>query len=335
MEADPRLAPVYDLMSRALAPEGDHRDGLYHWLRYQLGWAEPDGSPADLRTAKGVRPLICLLASRAVGGSDEAAVPAAASIELTHEFSLIHDDIEDGDRTRRGRAALWTITGIAQGINSGDALFGIARSQLALSPVTIEILVDLYRRYDQACVRLTEGQYLDLMFESSEGVTVDSYVDMVSRKTGALIAAASSLGARAGGASPMSADALGRYGASLGIAFQIQDDVLGLWGDPERTGKPVGADIERRKKSLPVLAALADPSLAPDLADLYRTCAPSGEQARSMAMRMEQAGIRDQAADMAGSYAESARQELERLDLAAEPRHELMELVRWVVRRDH
>ncbi|MFN2251916.1 MAG: polyprenyl synthetase family protein, partial [Anaerolineae bacterium] len=254
MKADPRLAPVHEVMRRAVAPAGDQRDGLYHWLGYHLGWSTPDGRPADERRAKGVRPLVCLLASRAVGGDDTAAVPAAAAIELTHEFSLIHDDIEDGDRTRRGRAALWTLTGMPHGINSGDALFGIARSQLALSPVAPDVLADLYARYDDACIRLAEGQYLDLSFETADYVTVDDYVDMVSRKTGALLAAAAGLGARAGGASPDVADSLTRYGLALGVAFQIKDDLFD-YGE-QRIGKPTGIDIKEQKMTLPLIYAL-------------------------------------------------------------------------------
>ena len=335
MKADPRLAPVHEVMRRAVAPAGDQRDGLYHWLGYHLGWSTPDGRPADERRAKGVRPLVCMLASRAVGGDDTAAVPAAAAIELTHEFSLIHDDIEDGDRTRRGRAALWTLTGMPHGINSGDALFGIARSQLALSPVAPDVLADLYARYDDACIRLAEGQYLDLSFETADYVTVDDYVDMVSRKTGALLAAAAGLGARAGGASPDVADGLARYGLALGVAFQIKDDVLGLWGDPERTGKPVGSDIQRRKKSLPVVAALAAPELGPRLLDLYSGPDPTPDDARRAAEAMERAGVRESAIAIAEDFGATAKAELESRASADGPRAELAELVRRVMQRDN
>jgi geranylgeranyl diphosphate synthase, type I len=334
MSEPDRLAPVHARMAAALRADGAATAPLYAWLRYQLGWAEADGSPGDHRTGKGVRPLLALVSCAAVGADPVAAVPVAAALELTHEFSLIHDDIEDGDRLRRGRAALWTLCGVAQGINAGDALFGIARREIGASPVTDVIVADLYRRYDTACVRLAEGQFLDLWFETRDRIDVDAYVDMVRRKTGALLAAAAAMGARAGGADPATADAMARFGEGLGVAFQIRDDVLGMWGDPVVTGKPCGADLLRRKKSLPVLLAWQSPALATEIEALFAANRPSAADALRVAEDMARAGCRDQATDMAQTRGRDALAALDGLSLADGPRRELVATVERAVDRD-
>jgi geranylgeranyl diphosphate synthase, type I len=331
---DGRLVAVHARMRAAVASQGDSRDILYDWLRYHLGWADPDGRPSDARSAKGLRPLLCLTTCEAVGADASLAEPVAAAIELTHEFSLIHDDIEDGDTVRRGRTALWKLCGPAQGVNAGDALSAIARAQIADTPVPAVVTVDLFRRYDAACLRLTEGQYLDLAFEARSRVSVDAYVDMVSRKTGALLGAAAGMGARAGGADGPQADAFTGFGVALGVAFQIQDDVLGIWGDPARTGKPAGSDLLRRKKSLPVVLASSDADLAPRIDALFAAPAPTPAEAAALAGRMADAGCRARAEAMAGARADEALGILDLLTLADGPRADLVALAHRSVARD-
>jgi geranylgeranyl diphosphate synthase, type I len=331
---DPRLEPVYARMRAAVASPEPITEPLYAWLRYQIGWANVDGSPARLQTGKAVRPRLCLTACAAMGADEARAVSAAAAVELTHQFSLVHDDIEDGDTLRRGREALWTVVGQAQGINAGDALFAIARRELTHSPVSDALLRAMFERYDAACVRLAEGQFLDLAFETSERVTGGDYVDMVARKTGALLAAASSLGALAGGASQEVAGRMWRFGESVGIAFQIQDDVLGMWGDPSSTGKPVGADLLRGKKSLPVLLALEQPGVSTRLRALVMAAGGAEDEARSLAGEMERLGLRDRCAGLADEHAARAMRLLADMALAAEPLAELERLARAAACRD-
>jgi geranylgeranyl diphosphate synthase, type I len=331
---DPRLADVHARMALAVSGDGAGADRLYAWLRYQLGWAEADGRPADVRRGKGVRPLLALTACEAVGGDPLRAVPVAAAIELTHEFSLVHDDIQDDDHLRRGRPTLWTVCGVPQGITAGDALWAIARRELGATRAPGDVLVDIFARYDAACLRLAEGQHLDLAFEARDDVTVSDYVDMVSRKTGALLAAAASMGGRAGGAPREVADGLARFGEALGIAFQIQDDVLGLWGDPARTGKPVGADLLRRKKSLPVLLGSADPATADEIARLYRSGEPEPPDAARVAAAMQAAGLRERASRLAHDWAAEAARALEPLPLRPGPRAELAAVVERAVTRE-
>ena len=255
-------------LSRATSSKSE-AGTLYAWLRYHHGWEDWEGNAIQDRRAKGFRPLICLIACQGLGGESKRAIPLAAAIEMTHEFSLIHDDIEDGDELRRGRPTLWNRVGIPQAINAGDALFAIARQQIdALTGIVpAESLLRIYRRYDAACLNLAEGQYLDISFENETRVSVERYCTMVEGKTSALLGAAAAMGAETANAKPEIVDSLDRFGRALGIAFQMRDDWLGIWGDPAETGKPAGNDLRRRKRSLPILLALEtlpDPSSLQD-----------------------------------------------------------------------
>jgi geranylgeranyl diphosphate synthase type I len=185
------------------------------------------------------------------------AIPAAAGIELLHNFSLIHDDIEDNSLTRRGRPAVWTLWGIPQAINSGDGMFTIAHlaiDRLAERGVPPERVFAARMLFDRACLSLTHGQYLDIAFESRESVSVDEYLHMISGKTAALLGATAAIGATLAG-SPAIAH-YEAFGRELGLAFQVQDDILGIWGDEAFTGKPADSDVATRKKTLPVVYAL-------------------------------------------------------------------------------
>ena len=327
------LSDVHALMAQAVAAPEPALAPLYGWLRYHLGWAEIDGTPAQRRTAKGVRPRACLLAAAATGGNPAQAIPCAAAVELTHEFSLIHDDIQDGDKTRRGRPTLWTEVGEAQAIGAGDLLWAIARRLLGETRVAPERLVDLQRRYDRACARLAEGQHLDLAFEQRDDVTPADYRLMIAGKTGALLGLATALGAGAADASASVMAALGRFGETVGVAFQMRDDWLGLWGDPAHTGKPVAADLIRRKKSLPILLALGEPELGDRLRALLSQSEIAPAEATRMARTMAEAGIGERVEAEAGEMIVEARTALAALSLEAEPSQALDDLARRAVDR--
>jgi geranylgeranyl diphosphate synthase type I len=334
----PRLAPVHRRMRAAVAG-GPESGALYGWLRYHLGWAELDGRAVEARRAKGIRPLVCLLAAEAAGGAAEpgdgaAAVDVAAAVELTHEFSLIHDDVEDGDTVRRGRPALWAEVGVAQAVNAGDALFAVARVVLGGAAVPDTVHRSLMARYDAACLALAEGQALDLGFETAPAVAPEAYVAMVRRKTGALLGFAAAAGWLAGGGPGGGAEALARYGEAVGVAFQMWDDVLGLWGKPERTGKPAGADLVRRKRSLPVLLALADPALATDLSAYLDAPDGATDAAAALSERMAAAGLARAVADEARGWVAAAEQALAGLDMAPGPRAVLIGLAHAAVERE-
>ena len=243
-------------------------DGLiapfFAMMRYHMGWLDTDLQPVQAPAGKRLRPLLCMLVCEAVGGQVEHALPAAAAIELVHNFSLIHDDIEDHSEMRRHRTTVWKLWGLPHGINCGDGMFSAALLQLAhLSErgVPPGRALRAQRIMLETCLRLTEGQYLDMEFERRMDVDMDGYLWMIGNKTAALIACATRLGALLGGASESVVDAYGRFGRNLGLAFQVIDDILGIWGQEDETGKSAKSDILTRKKTLPIVYVLQDPEL--------------------------------------------------------------------------
>ena len=237
---------------------------LYDLVRYQLGWMDDKGSrlPPDEAMRHGgkkLRPALTLLACEACGGDFRTALPIAAAIELIHNFSLVHDDVEDGDRLRRHRLTVWGVWGVPKAVNCGSAMQALvyrAAFRARRSGLDSETTLGLVELLTDAILEMTEGQHLDIDFQERGSISVARYFDMTSRKTGALLEAAVRCGARAAGAPVEVENGLAHFGRSFGLAFQARDDYLGAWGDPEKSGKAVGADIERRKKSLPVVYAL-------------------------------------------------------------------------------
>ncbi len=244
----------------------------YGMMQYHMGWLDAGLNPAEASPGKRIRPVLCLLACAAAGGDPRRALAAAAGLELLHNFSLIHDDIEDDSATRRHRATVWKLFGLPLACNAGDAMFSLAHlafQRLRESDVPPTIILDAIRCFDETCVALTEGQFLDMSFEAKASVSTEEYYRMIAGKTGALLAASPQIGALIGGGSPELVSAYWRYGAALGRAFQLRDDVLGIWGDEAMTGKSAASDILSKKKSLPIVYALRDPAAGPHLARLY------------------------------------------------------------------
>ncbi|MCX7682160.1 MAG: polyprenyl synthetase family protein [Anaerolineae bacterium] len=234
--------------------------GLFGMLGYHLGWSDERFQPCKLQTGKRIRPVLCLLSCEACGGDWEQALPAGAAVELMHNFTLIHDDIEDGDRMRRGRPTVWSIWGEAQGINAGDALFAISQLAMAQLPkrgVDAATAVAALELFNRTCLDITCGQYLDIGFESRDDVSIAEYLAMIQGKTAQLMSCACLLGALVAAAPREQQEQIRLFGLHIGLAFQMYDDILGIWGDPAVTGKPVGADIAKGKKSLPILYGLA------------------------------------------------------------------------------
>jgi geranylgeranyl diphosphate synthase type I len=235
---------------------------LANMARYHLGLVDRHFravEPASVDRGKRMRPRIAMLCCAAAGGSPEHAVPLAAAIELLHNFTLVHDDIQDKSVLRRHQATVWSLWGESQAINAGDALF--AAAQLALLRQAEENcpsdrLVPLLREFNRMTIEIVNGQALDLTFEDRNDVSHDEYLAMITAKTSVIVRYAAWAGAIAGGASDEAARAFGRFGLALGLGFQVQDDLLGIWGTAKETGKPAADDIRRRKKSLPVLLLL-------------------------------------------------------------------------------
>lgn len=247
---------------------------FYGMQEYHLGWRNRELATEYADPGKLLRPIMTLLAAQIVGGDVRHAMPLAAGIQLLHDFSLIHDDIQDNSDLRRGRQTVWSIWGMAQGINAGDGMFVLAHMAIQRMHdvgVPAERVLEIMRRFDRAILQICEGQHLDMKFEGDCTISQSAYLAMVTRKTAVLVASCGELGALAGGSSESDAQALAEFGLHLGIAFQMQDDILGIWGDPAVTGKPLAADLARRKLSLPVIHALAHEPVAGVLHQLYNT----------------------------------------------------------------
>jgi geranylgeranyl diphosphate synthase type I len=310
----------------------------YGFMRYHLGWEDVRGNPIDGRTGKLLRPVLCLLSCEAVGGDVARALPAAASIEFLHNFTLIHDDIQDASPKRHGRDTVWSLWGQALAINVGDGLYALAHyAMLTLADAgvgpgtTLRAAAEL----DEASLRLCEGQFYDLTFEDRDVVSCDEYLAMIEGKTAALMAASLAIGALVGGANDATVDAFREAGRRLGLAFQIRDDVLGVWGDPADTGKVTGEDIWSRKKTYPVVYAMehASEEDRARLKTLYG--APRFKQAAfdEVSAILERSRARAASDEAALRHAEAALAALDGLDLRPEARGGLAILADYFARR--
>ena len=266
---------------------------MYEQIRYHMGYGDPLAKPG-----KRMRPLLGLLAYASLADDVERALPGAAAVELGHNFSLVHDDIQDGDAERRGRSTLWVRDGVAQAINTGDALFTLSRiavhelTNLGYSDAKVLRIMKLY---DVTCLRLCEGQFIDIAASTrKEMQSVEHYFEMIGRKTAALIAGSVESGAILATDDDEIISRFRRFGWALGLAFQINDDLLGIWGDEAATGK-TPTDLARHKKTLPVLYAF-ERATGADRAALERVYAtenPAAEQIAEALAALERLGARE------------------------------------------
>ncbi|MFI5673293.1 polyprenyl synthetase family protein [Streptomyces cellulosae] len=309
---------------------------LHPWVGemagYAFGWCEAGGVPAAGSGGKGVRQALAVLGAEAAGAPGRAGVPAAVAVELVHTFSLLHDDIMDGDAARRGRPTVWKAYGTGPAVLAGDALFALAVETLAASPKGPEAL----RLLSAALGDLVRGQADDLLLAARpwtgpHRVRPGEYRATAEHKTGALLGCAAALGALLGGAPPAVVAALDRAGRHLGIAFQVVDDVLAIWGDPAVTGKPVLGDLRERKKTLPVLAALDGPSPA---AGRLATLLESDADPAHVVTLIEEAGGRTAALAEARRHLAAVETALAGVPLEPAPEGELRSLLDFLVRRD-
>ncbi len=285
--------------------------GVYEMVRYHLG-LDGSGAPAGKR----MRPLLGLLAYASITGEYEPALPGAAAVELGHNFSLVHDDIEDGDIERRHRATLWAKHGIPQAINTGDMLFSLSRvalhrlTDLGFSDAKV---LRLMRLYDTTCVALCEGQYIDIWTsEHDETMSVELYFDMIGRKTAALISASIEAGALLATDDEAVIARYRAFGWALGLAFQLNDDLLGIWGQEQATGKEP-TDLARHKKTLPVIYALehAGPADRDRLRAIYAAAEPGPDELAEAVAILERSGARDYTRDQARLHRDQALAELD------------------------
>ncbi len=305
---------------------------------YHLGWTGTDGRPATGGGGKALRPALALLSAQAAGAPIEAGLPGAVAVELVHNFSLLHDDVMDGDAQRRHRPTVWAVWGVPTAILTGDAMLAAASEALLASgsvraPQAALLLV-------RATRELIRGQHEDLAFERRRDVTVEECLRMAEGKTGALLAASASIGAVLADGPTEVVEALEAYGDHLGLAFQLVDDLLGIWGDLATTGKAVLADLRAQKKSLPISYALAQhgPASA-ELAAWFAGDRADNEGAdNELALRraadlVEAAGGRNWALSQARERVRLAEAALSAVPLPAQVREELVSLARFVVSR--
>ncbi|MFE9597968.1 polyprenyl synthetase family protein [Streptomyces hokutonensis] len=332
--AAPTAPQVLDRCRELVHPALKETVGRLHpWLgemaAYSFGWCEVGGTPVVAPGGKGVRQALAVLGAEAAGAPARAGIAAAVAVELVHTFSLLHDDIMDGDETRRRRRTVWKAYGTGPAVLAGDALFALAVETLATAPGGAGGL----RLLSTALGDLVHGQADDLLFAARpwrgpERVRPDEYRAMAEGKTGALLGCSAALGAVLGGAPPATVAALDRAGRHMGIAFQLVDDVLGIWGDPAVTGKPVHGDLRERKKTFPVLTALSAPG-ARHLATLLE----SDVEPAVTAGLIEEAGGRTATLAEARRHIAAVETALAGVPLEAGPADELRSLLEFLVHR--
>ncbi len=329
----PSLLRARDLVTPALQlAVADLGPGVRDVAGYHFGWLDADGRPSDAGGGKALRPALALLSAQAAGAPAGTGISGAVAVELVHNFSLLHDDLMDGDSQRRHRATAWTVFGAADAILAGDALMTAA--QQVLLDARLPGALDAARRLAVTTQRLITGQKQDLAFESRTDVRLTECLDMAAGKTGALLGCSAAIGAELAGAPGTLVDGLAAYGEHVGLAFQLVDDLLGIWGDPQTTGKPVLSDLRSRKKSLPVVAALESGGrTALRLAQLLAEDALSETELAEAAELVEAGGGRDWAAAEADRQLAAAMARVDALTLPAEPAEELRRLAEFTVRR--
>ncbi len=331
-------AGITAALQQALSQE-DNPD-LYGMLRYHMGWVDAEGRPSRDAAGKALRPVLCLFACECTGESWERALPAAVALELIHNFSLIHDDIQDGDRERHGRATLWFAWGQPKALVAGNTMRVLAdKAMLGLvqQGVSYATALSASRLLVQSYLDMVEGQYLDMCYEKCLDISVGDYWQLISLKTGALFRCALEVGALIGVDDPAVSLSFRRFGELLGGAFQIRDDYLGIWGDKQVTGKAVGADIRRRKKSFPVVYSLqqargGDKEL---LRAIYSKDALDEEDVTSILCVMDRVGVMEHSEKLVEERCKQALQALEGTKLSSQSWRDLNELAEFLLTRRH
>jgi geranylgeranyl diphosphate synthase type I len=310
-------------------------------ISYHLGWVDQNFQPVDSQRGKMLRPTISLLVFEAITGRYKEALPPAAAIEMIHNFSLLHDDIEDNDVERRGRPTAWTIWGQSRVINLGDYLFSLAYKALyQLDPDRIppDRIFVVFCLVNEACLKLTEGQDLDLQFETLREVSTDMYLDMVYKKTGALIEAAILAGAKLATSDENIIQNYYDFARNVGLAFQIRDDILGIWGDTSKTGKSIVNDLRKKKKTLPIIYMLNKSSgtRREKLERYYSNPEPLSEAEIEFVREcLAWAEARHYAQGVADDYRQKAFAALDKIGTANQAQAELKMITEFLVSRSY
>ena len=313
---------------------------VYDMLRYYMGWVDVNGEPCAGAEGKYLRPTLCLFACDATGGALRQAMPAAVALELIHNFSLIHDDIQDKDETRHHRKTLWAVWGVPKALVAGNILritADAALESLRAQGLDRRRILPVVNQLTQAYLEMIEGQYLDISFEGQRDVGLNRYLDMIARKTGALIRCSFTIGALIGSDDPAAAAAFRESGKALGFIFQVRDDILGVWGDEASTGKPVGADIRRKKNSFPVVYAMSEAKGAAKrrLLEIYRKDEPGDADVEDVLQILDGVNTRGYAHALAAEHGEIALNALSAVELGGKALGEVEDLIEFLLVREH
>lgn len=313
---------------------------MYNMMRYHLGWIDKQGRPQSATAGKRLRPILCLLACQAVNGEWRQALPAAAAVELVHNFSLIHDDIQDSSRERRGRGTVWHIWGKPQAINVGDGMHALALSSLLRledGGVPHPKVVRAARILGEASLKLCEGQYLDISYENRLDIGINDYLEMIGGKTAALFRCALEIGALLGSDDESVLTHLKMFGHYLGMTFQVHDDVLSIWGDEKTTGKPNTSDIQMKKKSLPIVYALEKTKGGDKtkLLEIYQKNTIGTADIDTVLKILNRIDARGYAQDMSESNYRQALSELNASSLPEPAKDELKTIAAFLLKRQY
>ncbi len=306
--------------------------GMRPMVAYHLGW-EGDGAGVEAQ-GKRVRPALVCLCAAAAGGDWRMALPAAAAVELLHNFSLVHDDIQDQSPLRRGRQTVWVKWGTAQAINVGDLLFTLAFKALDRLRLNFssDVVLEAHQVLQSTCILLTGGQFLDLSYESVRTLPMDAYWPMIGGKTAALLAGCTELGALTALAEPEQRRKYAEFGQKLGMAFQVQDDWLGIWGDAARTGKSTASDLLSGKKTLPVVFALQQRA---DFSKRWLEGPLTEAEVPNMARLLENEGACKFTEETADRLTREALLALDQAGAQSPGKYVLLELAQALLRREH
>jgi geranylgeranyl diphosphate synthase type I len=304
---------------------------FHEMLTYHMGWTGEGAGPEA--TGKRIRPMMVLLCTAACGADWRSALPAAAAVELVHNFSLVHDDIQDNSDRRRGRPTAWVKWGAPMAINVGDALFVLSNQAIIDLKESYpgDVVVRAAEILHNTCLDLTRGQFLDMSYEERTDLGVDDYWPMVAGKTAALLSTCCHLGALLGGADEAKQEAYRSFGQYLGLAFQVQDDILGIWGNEAVTGKSAASDLVEGKNSLPVLAGL---SAGGKFADRWKQGPIQPDEVEEVARMLTNEGGYSQAYDAAAQMTDLALLNLQEADPQGEAGDALYELADRLLKRN-
>ncbi len=320
-----------ELQDQVARLDADNTRSFHEMLTYHMGWTgEGAGREA---TGKRIRPLIVLLATASVGADWKVSLPAAAAVELVHNFSLVHDDVQDNSEKRRGRPTVWTKWGVPMAINVGDAMFVIAY-QAIMDLVKVHpaaTVVQAATILHDTCLSLTRGQYLDMSYEERNDLSLEDYWHMVGGKTSALLSACTHIGALLGNAGEAEQEAYRQFGYHLGLAFQVQDDILGIWGDEALTGKSTASDLVEGKNSLPILYALGKQG---KFAERWKQGPITADEVKAVAAQLEEEGGRAYAEEVSEKETQIALKYLGEVNARGAAGKSMLELANMLLKRN-